>query len=407
LPRLAMPGLLDVLAFMRVVAITGPRQSGKTTLARQIAGEGALYRSLDEPDLLAFARTDPVGFLAAGDAMLVIDEIQRAPELMLPLKAAVDADPRPGRYLVTGSADLTALSSLQDALTGRLLKRELLPLAQAELHPGEAGRAGGFLDAVFAGEMPAAPNVDGADLEARVAAGGYPEAIRLSPGRRRQWFEAYATLSAGRDVRDVAAIERADLLPRLLSELALRTSETVNITDLSKVMQISRDTVERYIAVFEQLYLVRRIRPWSRNELSRLAKTPKLHLLDSGLAAALRRYSPGNLAQRTAFGPLLETFVFAELSRLASVHPDPPLIHHYRTLRGGEIDFILETWDRRIVALEVKASATISYDWFATMRTLRDALGPDFVQGIVLYSGRETRRFDDRMIAAPVSALWG
>ena len=290
---------------MRVVAITGPRQSGKSTLARALAGEEALYRTLDEPDLLSFARSDPVGFLDVGERRLVIDEFQRAPGLVLPLKACVDRDTRPGRFLITGSADLSALSSLQDALTGRLVRKVLLPLSQTEL-TGEQPR---FLDAVLLGDLPQ-PARDARPLEEVVAAGGYPEPVALPANFRRQWFDAYAALTAQRDVADVLAIERPDMMTALVSQLALRTSETLNISDLSGTLQVARGTVDRYISALEQLYVVRRLQPWFRNELNRLAKTPKLHFLDAGLAAGLRRYQPGAVEQRTAFGPLLETFVF-------------------------------------------------------------------------------------------------
>jgi predicted AAA+ superfamily ATPase len=400
--RQSASAIIEALSFMRVVAITGPRQSGKSTLARALAGEEALYRTLDEPDLLSFARSDPVGFLDVGDRRLVIDEFQRAPQLVLPLKACVDRDTRPGRFLITGSADLSALSSLQDALTGRLVRKVLLPLSQTEL-TGEHPR---FLDAVLLGDLPQ-PARDARPLEEVVAAGGYPEPVALPANFRRQWFDAYAALTAQRDVADVLAIERPDMMTALVSQLALRTSETLNISDLSRTLQVARGTVDSYISALEQLYVVRRLQPWFRNELNRLAKTPKVHFLDAGLAAGLRRYQPGAVEQRTAFGPLLETFVFGELARLSTFHPDPPAIYHLRTLRGEEVDFILESHDRRIVAIEVKAGATLHYDWFTTMRMLRDAMGPAFVQGIVLYTGKEVRRFDDRMIAAPVSCLWG
>lgn len=337
-----------------------------------------------------------------GELRLVIGEFQRAPGLVLPLKACVDRDTRPGRFLITGSADLSALSSLQDALTGRLVRKVLLPLSQTEL-TGEQPR---FLDAALLGDLPQ-PARDARPLEEVVAAGGYPEPVALPANFRRQWFDAYAALTAQRDVADVLAIERPDMMTALVSQLALRTSETLNISDLSGTLQVARGTVDRYISALEQLYVVRRLQPWFRNELNRLAKTPKLHFLDAGLAAGLRRYQPGAVEQRTALGPLLETFVFGELARLSTFHPDPPAIYHLRTLRGEEVDFILESHDRRIVAIEVKAGATLHYDGFTTMRRLRDATGGAFVQGIVLYTGKEVRRFDDRMIAAPVSCLWG
>jgi uncharacterized protein len=400
--RQAASGIVDALTFMRIVAMTGPRQSGKSTLARQIAGEGAVYRSLDEPDFLSFARSDPVGFLDVGERRLVIDEVQRAPQLILPMKAVVDLNTRPGQFLITGSADLTALSTVQDALTGRMARKTLLPLAQVEL----TGKSAKFLDAVFSNEVLKSP-ADDRPIGQVVATGGFPEAVSLPVVPRRRWFEAYGALTAQHDIVDIADFERVDLLPNLIVQLALRTSGTLNISDLSKTLQLARATIDSYISALEALYIVRRVQPWSRNEISRLAKTPKIHFLDSGLVAALCRYSPGSIEQRAVFGPLLETFVFAELSRLASFHSDPPSIYHLRSLAGEEVDFILETWDRKIVAIEVKANATVNYDWFKTMRTLRDTLGPAFVQGIVLYTGKEVKQFDDRMVAAPVSCLWG
>ena len=400
--RQSASAIIEALSFMRVVAITGPRQSGKSTLARTLAGEEALYRTLDEPDLLSFARSDPVGFLDVGDRRLVIDEFQRAPQLVLPLKACVDRDTRPGRFLITGSADLSALSSLQDALTGRLVRKVLLPLSQTEM-TGEQPR---FLDAALRGDVPQ-PAHDARPLEEVVTAGGYPEPVALPPHFRRQWFDAYAALTVQRDVADILAIERPDMMTALVSQLALRTIETLNISDLSRTLQVARGTVDSYLSALEQLYVVRRLQPWFRNDMNRLAKTPKVHFLDAGLAAGLRRYQPGAIAQRTAFGSLLQTFVFGELARLSTFHPDPPAIYHLRTLQGKKVDFILESHDRRIVAIEVKASATVNYDWFAAMRMLRDATGPAFVQAIVLYTGKDVRRFDDRMIAAPVSCLWG
>lgn len=401
LPRHAAPQIADALAHMRIVAITGPRQSGKSTLARLLAGPGGLYRTLDAPDMLSFAQADPTGFLSANAPRMVIDEIQRAPGLILPLKAAVDRDARPGRFLITGSADLFALRGVQDSLAGRIARQTLLPLSQAELQ----GTQSRFLSRVFAGEPPP-PGPPEPSYEALAAAGGYPEAVALPEPRRRRWLAAYAAQTAGRDVADLAAIDFADRLPALLAQLALRAGQTVNVSELALALQLSRKTIDAYVSVLEQLYLVRRVTPWSRNKLSRLSKAPKLHFFDSGLAAALRRYDPAKTADRTAFGPLLETFVFAELSKLLSVADDPPALHHFRTRRGEEIDFILERWDRTIVAVEVKANATPRYDWFAAMRDLRAALGPAFALGVVLHTGADTVTFDDRMVAAPVSALW-
>ena len=400
--RLASDQIKHALAHFRVVAVTGPRQSGKSTLVQAVAGDDAIYRNLDEPNIFSYAQSDPSGFLDVGNSRLIIDEIQRVPELILPIKARVDKDTRPGQFLITGSADLFALRSVQDSLAGRVLRHSLLPLAQVEIY----GTKPAFLATVFAGGITnPGPNLK--PIEETVASGGFPEALTLPSKPQRRWLNEYAALSASRYLEDVAQVNHANQLPALLTQLALRTSQTVNLTDLGNVMQLNRGTVDSYVDVLERLFLISRVKPWFRNEISRLAKTPKLHFVDSGVAAALCRYDPSDLAQRDRFGHLLETFVFAELSRLMTFDEDPPSIFHLRSHRGEEVDFILETWDRRLVAIEVKANATPKYDWFKTMRILREALGPAFVQGITLYTGKDIVRFDDRMIAAPISCLWG
>jgi uncharacterized protein len=404
IPRFIAPKLQERLQFMRVISLVGPRQSGKSTLANSLAKElGGQTRSLDNPALLRLAKDDPVTFLRHDSRLLVIDEVQRAPELILPLKQIVDEDPRPGRYLLTGSADLFSLRGVKDSLAGRVANLQLLPLSQAEIQQ----RQPTFLSDVFEGRLPPAAKPHEDVFEA-MAASGYPSAMVLPPRPRAAWMEDYIRTLAQRDARDVSRLHHPEDLTRLLSHLALRSSETVNLTDIARMTGTSPATVDAHIDILETLFLVARIEPWFRNELKRLAKAPKLHFLDSGVLAHLRRFSPTHpMLDRTALGPLAESFVFSELSRQCSFAEDSPRILHMRSRDGLEVDFILEAWDRRIVAIEVKAGATVHYDWARTMKALKAQIGADFSFGVILHGGDQTVELAPDIVAAPMSVLWG
>ena len=403
-PRFLEAPIREALKDTRVVAIAGPRQSGKSTLARSIAGAGAAYLSLDEAITFKAASDDPTGFIRRTRGLTIIDEIQRVPELMLAIKLAVDEDATPGRFLITGSADIRTLPTIQDSLAGRIQVFELLPLSRDEI----GGRRSNFLANVFEGRLPEGEALDPAEIQRLVAAGGFPEAIaRTNRARRRDWFEAYSQALIEQDVADIANLDRRRDMPRLVELLAQHCGEMVNLTQLGAQLGMDRKTVDRHVGVLEQMFLVRRVRPWFRNELKRLAKAPKLHFLNSGLAAAMRRLEPETLGpDRVSLGPIVETFVFSELSKQASWAADRVSIHHYRDHDGGEIDFILENWGRKIVALEVKAGATVKPEAFAPMRKLAAALGDSFALGIVLYDGRQRLQYNEKLWAAPIASLW-
>lgn len=405
-PRFLEGQLRQALADTRVVAIAGPRQSGKSTLARAIGGKKAAYLSLDEAVNFHAAKDDPTGFIRRTQGLTIVDEIQRVPELMLAIKLAVDDDPRPGRFLITGSADIRTLPAIQDSLAGRIEVRTLYPLSRDEI----LSRRSTFLRDVFAGTLPPpGEDHDPFALPRIVSAGGFPEAVRRKDGvRRREWFKAYAQAIVEQDVTDNWSLDRRRDMPRLLEVLAQHCSENVNLTSVGAQLGMDRKTVDRHAGVLEQLFLLRRVRPWFRNELKRLAKTPKLHFLDAGLAASLRRLNLESLGpNRMPLGPLAETFVYAELCKQASWSDDAPEILHYRDHDGGEIDFILESWDKRIVAIEVKAGATVRPEAFAAMRKLAATLGDAFILGVVLYDGRHSLPMGDKLWAAPISTLWG
>lgn len=401
--RHLQPLLAAAMADTPAVLVNGPRQCGKTTLARQFAGHLA-YFSLDDPGLLAAAKADPIGFVRRHDT-IIIDEIQRAPELLMAIKLAIDHDRRPGRFLLTGSANLMALPTVADSLAGRMEVHTLLPLSNAEL----AERPADFVDRAVRQDWPeklAERNPDEA-FAARVLTGGYPEMRRrTTPARRQAWANAYLTTLVERDIHDVADIEHAARIPQLLATLATLSGQLINLQQIGGQLGLNGKTIEKYIGVLEKLFLVRRLPAWSRNELNRLVKTPKLHFLDAGLQATLTRLTP-QLAfrERARFGATLESWVYGELLKNLSVTPDAWFLAHYRDKDQVEVDFVLESPLREIIGIEVKASATVSANDFKGIKRLRDICGKSFLSGIVLYDGDHVLPFGDGLWAVPLRLL--
>lgn len=404
-PRFLLPRLAEALADTPVVLLHGPRQCGKTTLARQIGDTaGYAYLTFDDDVRRASAQADPVGFVADLPNSVILDEVQRVPELFTSLKAAVDRDRRPGRFILTGSANVLLVPRLADSLAGRMEILRLHPLAQAEL----AGRAPDFLPALFgAGLKPGAGRRLGRELAERVAAGGYPVALaRATPRRRTAWYRDYADSLIQRDVRDLSRISALDALPRLLALAAGQTARLLNVADLAAPFQLSRPTIRDYITLLERLFLLEELPPWHSNRLSRLIKTPKLHLGDTGLACALLGVDAGALwKDRALFGQLLETFICQELRRQAGWLEQPVLFHHFRDKDGAEVDVVLEQGGR-IAGIEIKAAATVTAADFRGLRRLKDAAGDRFVAGVLLYDGESLAPFGDDLAAVPLSLLW-
>ena len=402
--RLVERRVRQALADTRVVMLCGPRQSGKTTLVQHMAGDEIPFFTLDDAITLDAASNDPIGFVRSLDRA-VIDEIQRVPGLLLAIKTSVDADPRPGRFLLTGSANLMTLPRVADSLAGRMEIIRLLPLAQAELR----GTRPSFLEQVFAGEAPtAATPVLGTELVELVLAGGYPEALtRATWRRRRAWHLNYVEAILQRDVRDIARIEQLKSMPKLLRVLAEHSGQLVNYSSFGSALGMNHVTTRKYVGVLEDLFLIQTLQPWYSNVLKRLLKSPKLHFLDAGLLASLRRLPPDSVRRdRTAFGHLLESFVFGELMKLESWADEPYSLSHFRDKEGNEVDFVLEDGSGRVAGIEIKASATVSSSDFAGLRYLAAACGDNFAQGLVLHDHDRTVPFGRRMAAAPISALW-
>jgi predicted AAA+ superfamily ATPase len=403
--RKAFPLVEAALADTRVVLISGPRQAGKTTLARMFSDKDRPYITLDDAGTLNAAKADPTGFIR-GIKRAVIDEVQRAPDLMLAIKASVDEDEEPGRFLLTGSANLATIPTIADSLAGRMAVIPLLPFAQAEIRSSP----GRMLDRLFAGEEPAIEGevVLGMDMMNVVLAGGYPEVLRrASLARRVSWLEDYVSLILDRDVRDIANIDQLDRLPRLLNILAEHAGQLINNSSFGSALGLSGVTTQKYIAILERLFLVKTLAPWSSNRLSRLIKTPKLHFIDTGLLAALREDELVRLSEdKTRFGALLESFVVSELMKLASWSERRMAFSHYRTKDRDEVDVVIEDRRGRIIGVEVKASATVKADDFRGLRQLQDAVGDRFVRGLVLHDHDRITPFGERLQAAPLSTLW-
>jgi len=406
IPRRAAVAVTEALTDTRVVLVNGARQAGKSTLVRAVAGQrSAEWRDLDLPSDGRSALEDPVGFVSFEDLM-VIDEIQRVPELLLAIKATVDADPRPGRFLLTGSSRLLGLRDLPDTLPGRMETIELWPFSQGEID----GAPDAFIDAVFqlGSAVRHESTVTRADYADRVVRGGLPEAVaRTDPRRRGRFHDSYVQSLIDREVRQLAKIERLPQLTTLIRLLAARSGMLVAAGSLETELQLSRPTVARYIQLLEEVFLVKRIPGWSRNLGTRATSAAKLIFVDSGIASRLLAADAHTLRRPGApFGPLLEGFVLSELARQITWSQQLVELYHYRDHNKVEIDAVLENRQRQVVGIEVKAASTVRSDDFNGLRRLAEKLGDDFVLGVVLYTGSATLPFGPKLRAMPVSALW-
>ncbi|MBU3699708.1 MAG: ATP-binding protein [Candidatus Kapabacteria bacterium] len=389
-----------------MVLIHGPRQCGKTTLAQMVGKDlGYSYFSFDDAVTLSAATSDPVGFVDDLPERAILDEVQRAPELFTTLKLAVDRDRRPGRFLLTGSANVLLLPTLADSLAGRMEILRLHPLSQCELSGSEPG----FLNALFEHGFKLRPyRRMGTELITRIVDGGYPAALaRSAPRRRATWYRDYVETLVQRDVRDLARVTSLDAMARLLALAASQTARLMNVSDLAAPFNLSRPTIREYVTLLERMFLLEELPPWHSNRLSRLIKTPKLHLTDTGVACALLGLDDASLAHdRELLGQLLETFVVQELKRQASWRDDDIRFHHLRDKDGVEVDVVIEQGGRSLAAVEVKASATVTEKDFRAIRKLQGAVDKRFTCGVVLYDGEASVRFGERLYAVPIRALW-
>lgn len=400
--------LLEALSDSPVVLLHGARQTGKSTLALHISEEkrSVRYITFDDATALAAVKADPEGFVLGIEGDVVLDEIQRVPELFMAIKGAVDRQRKPGRFLLTGSANVLLLPQLSESLAGRMEIQTLWPFSQGELE----GRTDRFVDAVFGEYLPATSLTveNETALFHRITRGGFPEALeRKNAGRRNAWFRAYITTILQREVNEIVPIDGLTQMPRLLTLLAARSGTLLNSSEISRSSGIPFTTLRRYMALLEMTFLIRTIPAWSGNLSKRLVKSPKLILCDTGLLSHLTGFTDQRIAlDRHLLGPVLESFVLMELIKQITWAERLVDLFHFRTQTGQEVDIIMEDAEGRMVGIEVKSASTVNGSDFKGLRMLADVRKKQFHRGIVLYLGNQSVNFASNMHAVPLSALW-
>ncbi len=400
--------VITALSDTPAVFLQGPRQAGKSTLAQQIAESDhpARYLSLDDAAVLSAAKEDPQGFVSGFSGPVVLDEVQRVPELFLAIKREIDKRREPGKFLLTGSADVLLLPKISESLAGRLEILTLWPLSQGEL----AAHAEGFIDKMFGSSLPVVipRGEDKASLMARVLTGGYPEVIaRNERERQHAWFGSYITTILQRDIRDLARIDALADVSRLLSILAASTSRILNFSDLSRGISVPRSSLRRYTTLLEATFLLHPLPAWFRNLGKRLVKSAKVLLSDSGLAAHLVGADESRLLSDPHIGgQTLETFAIMEILKQTGWSKTKPRLFHYRTHSQLEVDVVLENRAGQIVGIEIKSSTSLKSDASAGLKSLAESCGESFLRGVILYLGEQIVPFSQRIHAVPLPALW-
>jgi len=403
---------LDRLAEEPVLLLQGPRSVGKSTLLGHLAGQiGARLLDLDDVATRDAVASDPATFVG-GPEPVCIDEYQHVPLVLDAIKAELNRDGRPGRFILTGSARHESLPAAAQALTGRLHRLPVYPLSQGEIVRVEEH----LLGRLFGNEADELTGRTSSTVREeyieRIVVGGFPIPLtRTTAAGRSRWFDDYVRLTLERDVQELARVELAAILPKLLERLAGQTGQVLNLAQASQALHVSERTADNYLRLLEAVFLLHRLPAWGTTLGSRAASRPKIHVVDPGLAARLLRLSPDKLARReptalTELGHLLETFVVAELLKQASWLDGVAGVGHWRTRDGDEVDLVVESDDGDVVAFEVKAGQRVDGRALAPLRKLRDAVGPAFVAGVVLHLGTQSYTAEDRLHVMPVDQLW-
>lgn len=405
-PRYATRNVKEALTDTPVVFVMGPRQVGKTTLVKSLISDEWEYITFDDQAQFEIAKADPVGFIRnLPQKKIVLDEVQRVPELFVSIKQAVDENRQPGRFLLTGSANALLLPRLSDSLAGRMESVRLTPLSEGEIR----GHQPTFLNKMMSREAPNATEIRLRDhLLQRIVTGCFPEPLQRSNQRRSSaWYLQYINTLIQRDIQDLTHIDHPEVMTKLLKLTAFYAGKLVNISDLSQKAGLDRPTIKKYLGLLEQLFLVEQLPAWHSNEYKRLIKTPKMHSIDTGMVCAIRGLTRERLIQQPAdFGLLLESFIYNELRKQATWLDEPVSFFHYRDKDKVEVDIIVEDGAGDCFAIEVKAAATLSARDFTGLKRFRNIAGKRFKLGILLYDGDHTTAFGDQLFAVPVGALW-
>ena len=416
LSGLAKRRLADVMAARfaeePVLVLHGPRTVGKSTLLIQLAERlGRTVVDCDDPATRTAVRADPGRFVESSEPVL-IDEYQHVPELLDAIKAQLNRDLRPGRYVLAGSTRYAAIPVTAQALTGRVDIIPVLPLSQGEIDGVTETFIGRLLDDAGI-EMEAKRTSATRDEYARRAtSGGMPVALRRPPGRSRsRWFANYVDLVIDKDVLDISRVRQREMLPKLLGQLAARSGQVLNIASTSGAIGLERSTAENYVKLLEAVFLIYRLPAWGTTLGSRIVKHPKVHLVDSGVMAWLlnltaQKIGQGAPATLTEYGHLLETFAVGEILKQISWSDAPVGTGYFRTEAGDEVDLLLERDDGQVIAFEVKAGSRVSPEDLRGLRLLKDRLGKRLQNAIVLYTGEYAYTRDGWITILPLDRLW-
>lgn len=400
--------ILKSLGNNPVVLINGARQVGKSTLIEELIKSDykAHYISLDDHTALFASSNDPLGFLNKYDDPVAIDEIQRNTELFIAIKRIVDTRKKDGQFLLTGSANVLTIPKVSESLAGRVVLHTLWPLSQGEIR----GLSENFIDWAFNGEKLPLIKTKLKQLELidMIVKGGYPRSLRAEDqSDRLEWMRSYVDTILQRDILNLAKIEGLKELPHVLSILAERIGNLINLADVGRVTDINKVTLKRYYTLLQMVFLVVEVPAWFTNREKRLAKSPKIYLNDTGLACYFKQLTHEDfMNNRAHIGQLLENFCLMELTKQATWHAIKPDIYHYRTQAGSEVDIVLEGQNKHVVGIEVKASTAIKKSDLFGMKSLREMAGNKFKKGIVLYTGEQPIAIEDNIYALPINSLW-